>query len=103
TPLILKWGPRTVSVVVHLESGFSHTPRSWHSSHSSGDAARAVAVFLFGGRQFCIPYSGFFFLAYEERSMFSRVTVRRISLARDADAPVLRLRAHDVTHAYRRR
>jgi len=31
-------------IVVHLESVLSHTPRSWQGSHSSGDAARAVAV-----------------------------------------------------------
>jgi len=46
TPLILKRVPRAATVVAHLESVFSHIPLSWQGSHSSGGAARAVAVLL---------------------------------------------------------
>jgi len=40
--------------VVHLESVFSRTPRSWQGSHSSGGAARAVAVLHRTAGRFCV-------------------------------------------------
>jgi hypothetical protein len=45
-PLILKRVSRAVAAVVHLESVFSHIPPRWPGRHSSGGAARAVAVFM---------------------------------------------------------